>query len=370
MNRTGKNHLKIMKIKIIFLSLLLFSISCNGQTSYQKRKTDTFIKGDSVKELGSSIMVVYQDKHNIYWFGSWETGVYRYDAHLQDWQEKTLINYTTKHGLANNRVDEIKEDSAGNIYFISCYPQSSVVKFDGKVFTTLTATPSKDWKLQSNDLWFRNAYQTEKVLRFDGNTLFELQLPKPPDLSNPFEIYSIYKDQKGNIWFGTNPVGVCRYNGKSFDWITEEDVTEFRNEGANGVRSITEDKNGDFWFNTENRYSVYDSITVKNNTFYTRHESIGSLDEKKESNLDEYLSTVKDNQNNLWFVTYRDGVWKYDTHLQDKKGTKITHYPVQENGKNITLFSIYKDNNGDLWLGTHENGVYTFNGTKFEKFKP
>ncbi len=43
---------------------------------------------------------------------------------------------------------------------------------------------------------------------------------------------------KGNIWFGTNPVGVCRYDGKSFEWITEEDVTEFRNEGANGVRSI------------------------------------------------------------------------------------------------------------------------------------
>ncbi|MFV0389777.1 MAG: two-component regulator propeller domain-containing protein [Pyrinomonadaceae bacterium] len=102
-------------------------------------------------------------------------------------------------------------------------------------------------------------------------------MPEPPNLPNPFGVYSIYKDIKGNIWFGTNPVGVCRYDGKSFDWITEEDVTEFRNEGANGVRSITEDKNGDFWFNTENRYSIYDSLTLKSNMFYTRHESIGVL---------------------------------------------------------------------------------------------
>jgi ligand-binding sensor domain-containing protein len=127
------------------------------------------------------------------------------------------------------------------------------------------------------------------------------------------------------------------------------------------VRSITEDKNGDFWFNTEYRYSVYDSTTLKNNKFYTRHQSIGGLDGKNDSDLDEYLSTVRDNNNNLWFVTYRNGVWKYD-------GTKITHYKVQDNAKDITLFSIYKDNNGDLWLGTHENGAYKFNGIAFEKF--
>lgn len=212
-------------------------------------------------------------------------------------------------------------------------------------------------------MWFEYSYgNTGKVYRYDGITLYELKFPNPPNLSNPFDIYSIYKDIKGNIWFGTNPFGVCRYDGKSFEWITEEDVTEFRNEGANGVLSITEDKNGDFWFNTEYRYSVYDSTTLKSNKFYTRHESIGGLDGKKDSNLDEYLSTVRDNNNNLWFVTYLDGVWKYD-------GTNSTQYVVQDKSKSITLFSIYKDNDGDLWLGTHENGAYKFNGKTFEKFK-
>ncbi|TAF65029.1 MAG: hypothetical protein EAZ55_10095 [Cytophagales bacterium] len=346
---------------LLFFNTLFILASCNGQTSNQKKNTEQlqelFAKGDTVKELGSSIMVVYQDKKNIYWFGSWQTGVYRYDG-------KTLINYTTKHGLYTNRVDDIKEDKSGNIYFAGMNPNATITKFDGKSFTHIVATPSNEWKLEANDLWLRNVYQAkQKVFRFDGNTLYELTLPKPPKFSNPFEIYSIYKDQKGNIWFGTNPVGVCRYDGKSFEWITEEDVTEFRNEGANGVRSITEDKNGDFWFNTEKRYSIYDSITLKSNQFYTRHESIGSLDGKKDSNLDEYLSTTRDNQNNLWFVTYQDGIWKYD-------GAKITHYVVQDNSKDITLFSIYKDNNGDLWLGTNENGAFKFNGTTFEKFQP
>lgn len=348
-----------MEIKsqiLSFISAIVLFSSCSGQTPKQQGNQDRMLSGDTVLELGSNIMVVYQDQKNVYWFGSWETGVYRYDGNI-------LINYTTKHGLPNNRIDEIKEDHLGNIYFTSCYPNSAVIKFDGYSMESLTPFASTDWQLNTNDLWFRHAFQSEKVYRYDQVSLHELQVPKPPNFTNDFEIYSIYKDGHENIWFGTNPVGVCRYNGKSFDWITEEDVTEFRDEGANGVRSITEDKNGDFWFNTEYRYSVYGGPALNSDQFYTRHASIGGLDGKSDSNLDEYLSTVKDEENNLWFVTYRDGVWKYD-------GVKIIHYPIQESSKDITLFSIYKDNNGDLWLGTHENGTFKFNGKTFEKFVP
>lgn len=341
---------------LTFFILLLLLTSCHSQTTAPKDKTDILLEGSAVEELDMSIMVIYQDKQNNYWFGSWETGIYKYDG-------EEITNYTTKHGLLNNRIDEIKEDRLGNMYFSSANAHSELSKFDGKTFTTLKAIPSADWKLDSTDLWFKYSYNnTGKVYRFDGKNLFELSFPNPPNLPNPFDVYSIYKDSRGNLWFGTNPVGVCRYDGKSFDWITEEDVTEFRNEGANGVRSILEDQNGDFWFNTEFRYSVYDNKNQKSDQFYSRHKSIGGLDGKKNSNLDEYLSCVIDSDNNLWFVTYLDGVWKYD-------GSTITHYPILENSKQIPVFSIYKDNKGVLWLGTHANGAYKFNGTGFEKFK-
>ena len=358
---TANTKLMTMKSNLLLcLSIVTLWSSCDGQTATEHKTavhfSEQFATGDTVNELGSSIMVVYQDKKHVYWFGSWKTGLYKYDG-------KTLINYTVKHGLPGNRVDEIKEDNVGNIYFNGCCRNSTISKFDGQTITKLSATPSKDWKLQANDLWFIHFDQTEKVYRYDGTTLYELQLPKPPKLSNHFEIYSIYQDRKGSVWFGTNPSGVCRYNGKSFDWITENDVTEFGDGGANGVRAIAEDSNGDFWFNTEFRYGVYDPVTLNSTTFYNRQESIGSLDGKKDGILNEYLSIVKDNNNNLWMATYRNGVWKYD-------GTTVKHYPVQQNAKDITVFSIYKDNNGELWLGTHEHGAYKFNGTTFEKFIP
>lgn len=338
---------------IVVCAFILFS-SCTAQTSSNKGESETKITEETISNLGSSIMMIYQDSKDNYWFASWETGIYKYDG-------KSLINYTTKDGLANNRIDDIQEDSLGNMYFTSCHPHSSITKFDGNSFSMLEVAETNDWQLNPNDLWFKYSYGNEKVYRYDGTTLHELLLPKPPNLSNPYEVYSIYKDSKGNVWFGTNPVGACRYNGASFDWITEEDVTEFRDEGANGVRSILEDKNGDFWFNTEYRYSIYDSSTIHSGNFYTRHKSIGGLDGKEDSDLDEYLSAIIDNENNLWFVTYLDGVWKYD-------GTEITHYQVQVDSQNIALFNIYKDNKGDLWLGSQQNGAYKLKDNTFEKF--
>lgn len=338
---------------ILFFTLtsMVLLASCKSHEPSQRQANGQLAIGDTAETVSASAMLVYHDRQNNHWFGSWDTGVYRYDG-------ITLLNYTTEHGLPNIRIDEIKEDASGNVYFTSCHPTPSVVKFDGKAFTTLTAVPSDAWELGENDLWFRHGFGKEKVLRYDGTTLHELSLPKPPGLTNPYEIYSIYRDRMGNMWFGTNPVGVCRFNGSSFDWITEEDVTEFRDEGANGVRGVLEDANGDFWFNTENRYSVYDSATLQSGRFYTRHPSIGGLDGKDDSKLDEYLSCVRGADNNLWFVTYRHGVWKYD-------GTEITHHPVIHNGQQITLFSIYIDREDVLWLGTHAHGAWKWVGDGF-----
>ncbi|MEQ8241440.1 MAG: two-component regulator propeller domain-containing protein, partial [Cyclobacteriaceae bacterium] len=191
-------------------------------------------------------------------------------------------------------------------------------------------------------------------------------ISKYPNNPNPYAVYCIYTDSKENIWFGTATLGAFRFNGKSFDWINEDDVTELNDGPANGVRSIIEDKNGDFWFNSAYRYTIYDTNSMFNNqqdksTFYNRIESIGSLDGDKNNNFTEYLSIAKDNNNDLWFVTYYDGIWKYD-------GIKITHYPVHINSKNITLFSIYNDNKGNLWLRTHEHGLLKLNGETFEQF--
>lgn len=357
-----------MKINtLLVLGLLTLLTSCNGPATSKVDNTYNIIqqiaKGNTVKELGENIMLVYQDTKNIYWFGSWEDGLYRYDG-------ITMLHFTMKDGLPSNRIDEIREDKYGNVYFNT---SEGVSKFDGQHFAALNETKNSDseWKLNPDDLWFKCSQYPGQVYRYDGKNLYRLQLPKTKlgeeyisrqtNVHNPYAVYCVYKDSKGNVWFGTATLGVCRYNGKSFDWISEEDVAELHNGPANGVRSVIEDKNGYFWFNTMYRYDVYGNNTQKQ-TFYNREIGIGSLDGRKDGDLHEYLSITKDNNNELWIATYTTGVWRYN-------GKDIIHYPVRDEGKDITLFSIYKDNNGDLWLGTHANGAFKFNGNTFQRFK-
>jgi ligand-binding sensor domain-containing protein len=358
---------------LLFLSILTILASCNGQTTSQPTdKSVTLVVGDTVQELGNNIMVVYQDKKNNYWFGSWENGLYHYDPSVSfKTGSKTILHFTTQNGLPHNRIDDIKEDKSGNIYFNT---PKGISKFDGQNFTTLPLADSdSQWKLEHNDLWFKSARYDSVLYRYNGKFLYELTLPKHPTYSNSYEVYSVYEDSKGNIWFGTNPLGAFRYDGKSFDWISEEDVTELHDRGANGVRSIIEDRDGYFWFNSAYRYDVYGKSNTQKSSFYKREKSIGNLDGSPDSDFWEYMSIAKDNNGELWIATYGNGVWRYD-------GTRTTYYPVHADtfakasasggSEDITVFSIYKDNNGVLWLGTHENGAYKFNGNTFERFKP
>ncbi len=355
---------------IFLLNILTLLTSCIGQiTTQSKISANSTSIGDTVNTLGNDLTLVYQDKKNNYWFASKNDGVYKYD-------ESKFIHFTTKDGLTSNSIGEIKEDKLGNIYFVA---DNGICKFNGMTFKALKHKigVDNDWKLNPNDIWFKSPEYDGFVYRFDGEILLKLKVPKiklgedyifkHPSYANPYAVFCVYLDSQENIWFGTATLGAFRYNGSSFDWISEDDVTELHDGPANGVRSIIEDKNGDFWFNSAYRYTINYSNSMPNNqkdksTFYKRIKSIGSLGGGKNNYFTEYLSITKDNNNDLWFVPFDTGVWKYD-------GIKITHYPVQINTKEIKLFSIYKDNKGTLWLRTHEYGLWKFNGEAFEQFR-
>lgn len=240
--------------------------ACQGQPTANHDTTpgkeSDFLQAITGGSLSRNIMVVYQDHNDIYWFGSWEDGLYSYDGH-------TLIHYTTMDGLPDNRIDEIQEDRKGHIYLTT---SKGISMFDGHQFITLPETngSGKDWKLQRDDMWFKNSSYSGYVYRYDGKHLYKLKIPptslgedwvsRYPHSPSPYAVYTIFHDTKGNIWFGTAALGVCRFDGNSFDWITESDVNELHNGPSNGVRAIVQDENGDFWFNSEYKYHIYGRV--------------------------------------------------------------------------------------------------------------
>ncbi len=346
---------KLIKNTLLIIILFTFN-NCKGQTKGEEFSLGIQSFGIVVSEFDNHIWKIFQDSKGNYWFGSNGKGIY-YLASNQ------LRQITTKDGLVNDSVRGIQEDSEGNIFIETPH---GISKFDGKQFSTLTAikSPHNQWKLDSNDLWF--GYNGNDLFRFDGNSLFELKLP-PQDLkksfgidtlispfntNNPYSVYSVNKDKNGNIWFGTFVAGAFRFDGKSFLWFDEEELSILPDGTASGVRSIIQDKEGYFWLgNFKSKYKITSN--------HLHYEKLVGIEKEKPYYFN---SGIVDTEGNLWMTTFKSGVWKYD-------GKKLSSFKINKGKKKVLLVSIYQDKSGILWLGTDNDGIYKQVGNSFEKFE-
>ncbi len=359
---------------LCLLCLLTIFTSCSGQGQQRPQQQWSVpgshakaALGDTVSRIDSATWLIYQDQHNNYWFGTDGQGVYRYDG-------RHILHFTTRQGLSNDRVREIKEDKAGNIYVNTL---DGINRFDGHAFTTLPVSGKGEWKLGPDDLWFKGVQGKNGPYRYDGQRLYDLEFPRHyledqfyKDNGRmpwgPYEIYSIYTDKWGAVWFGTSNFGICRWDGHTLSWLYESHLTNTPSGGSFGIRSVTEDKNGEFWScNTRYRYDIAPGDSVSGGYHYMKYRRRdGIMGLRSQTGQDHiYFLSVLEDKGVLWMVTYDQGVWRYD-------GKTTKRYAVKKGGKDITTFSIYKDRRGYLWLGTHNGGPYKFNGTAFEPFRP
>lgn len=330
-----------------------------------------------VTSIDPSTLHIFQDSKGTYWFGSHEHGLFRWDG-------KAIAQFTTESGLSGNGILKIQEDKLGNLYIST---SAGISKFDGRAFTTLKVDESDpaagQWKLEPDDLWFYGGQDSRAIFRYDGKSLRKLTFPPTPEGEahiakyprskypsinyTPYDVYTTYRDSRGNIWFGTASLGACRYDGKSFSWMSQFELG-FREKGNRtfGTRSIMEDRDGKFWITaTRFRFDLYpeaSAVRSADGLAYSKSEGLVHSGDDTEEDYSYMMSIVRDKAGDLWMATYGAGVWRYD-------GKTLKNYPVLVDGKPITVYSIYKDREDSLWLGTHEHGVCKFNGKSFEKVK-
>lgn len=355
-------------IKLILLLTVLTSfLSCKGQIKTENIATQS--DANSKVKLDEKTWSIFQDQKNNYWFGSNGNGVLHYDG-------KNLKRYTSQDGLVNNTIRGIQEDHLGNIYIQT---PKGVSKYDGKTFTTLQPiiSTSNQWKLEPNDLWFNfSEGDPNDIYRYDGASLFQLTIPRK-NLnkafgtevkglsfknmnSSPYSVFGIDKDKAGNLWIGTVVAGAFRFDGESFLWFPEKELSTLPDGRVPGVRSMLEDKNGYFWLsNFISKYKINDQGESVN------YEKLTGIEKSKglpQNRLPYFNSGLSDKNGDLWMTTYTGGVWKYD-------GENLINFPVKDGDTEALLISIYKDNQGVLWLGTDNVGVFKFDGKTFVKFE-
>lgn len=354
-----------MKSVIYLLACFSMLISCNAQT---KKEQAIISISDSVTHLPDTILSIYQDSRLNYWFGSRGHGAFKYDG-------KKLIQYEKKDGLLDQDIWGIQEDQQGRIYFDT---QEGISQLDHGKFQSfrIADAPAGAWLLAANDLWFRGNFSKNGPLRFDGKNLYKMEFPfighgdklykEFPGMSySPYGIYSIYRDKRGDMWFGTALVGLYRFDGTSLLRMYEDQLTNTGTGGSFGIRSIYEDHEGKFWIcNTQHRYNIlsgFDDIDGEKQLRYKAE--VGIQNSKVDGDWIYYMSILEDNQNRFWMLTFNRGIWCYD-------GKNLKKYAIKKDEAEVTLYTLHKDRNGVIWVGTHTDGAYRFNGSSFEKFEP
>lgn len=343
---------------ILFLTLAIRSEACKKPPPL----------GTTVPTFSTNLRTIFQDSGGNYWFGSDGEGVSRYDG-------KSIVRYTTKDGLPSNLVTQIQQDKLGNLFFTT---YSGISKYDGKSFTTLKPVvmdaPDKGWRLHPDDLWFTWGSSEGGPSRYDGKTLYSLRFPKHHledakvalgPASSMYAIYTIYKDKRGHLWFGTADAGLCRYDGMTINWLYEDHLANVPAGGSFGIRSIIEDRDGILWVcNTKYRFAVSPKNTATHGLIdYKAEEGTGDLTSRLGEDRLYFQSVVRGKEGDLWMMPWGGGIFRYD-------GKKVTNYPVKVGNKDTLMSQIFRDQRGDLWIASQTGGPYKFNGRKFEQVVP
>lgn len=173
--------------------------------------------------------------------------------------------------------------------------------------------------------------------------------------NSPKHIRSIYQDKNGNFWIGTNDAGVFLYDLKTLTQYTIKDGL-----ADNQISYIQEDNFGNLWFESGNfKISKFDGkqFSIETNLFKPDY------DKNQNWNYDVL---------NLWFCS-GDGVFRYNgKNLDHLAFTTLNAKQSINNPFKLTRYGVYtilEDKEGQLWIGTQAEGVCKFDGDSLVWFK-
>ncbi|MBD0254380.1 MAG: hypothetical protein ICV83_01575 [Cytophagales bacterium] len=311
------------------------------------------------QQISQYVRRIFEDSRGNLWFGTNSDGVCRYDGN-------TLVYFSTQDGLSGKQVTGIVEDQRGNLWFST---SGGISMYDGNRFTNFN---EKDG-LPSNMVWSIYAdsrgtiwagtvnglckYTPGKGAKFCPFALPQADIPNAAPLFSAKLVSSILEDKGGNLWFGTDGVGVCKYDpsakktgAKQFTHLTKADGL-----CDNTIVCIIEDREGNLWFSSRlgglSRYNPSATAAAGKSftNFTVRNGDIGG---------NEGWTMHEDSAGSIWFSVKGLGMYRF-------KDDHISHFGQAEGLPIRAVQSIFEDTKGRLWVGGGNDGLHFFDGKRF-----
>jgi ligand-binding sensor domain-containing protein/serine phosphatase RsbU (regulator of sigma subunit)/ABC-type amino acid transport substrate-binding protein len=154
------------------------------------------------------------------------------------------------------------------------------------------------------------------------------------------DIFTIFQDNKGYMWFGTNS-GAVRYNGREM-----KAIGTLQGLGDNSVRAIKQDSAGIIYMATSKGVDIYDRDTIVDQLFTNSS----------------FHSVFIDKFNSKWFIG-NDGIYILSQYGSQRHLNK--EFPLLP----TTIYCIEEDkNNGDKYIATSE-GIYYYSPESNQIFR-
>lgn len=342
------------------------------------------MRGDSIRTLpvlepleSSAVLSIYQDSPNEYWFATDGQGVWHLD------RDNQLTQYRKVHGMGDNRVRDIAEDSSGVLWFATRDGLTKLEDGNFRTFTVRHGLPDnrlRDIVLADDGaLWVASRgglcnVKDENITCYteeDGlinNRIQSISKDKYGNLwigteegasyfaDGKFTNYSVedglanniihatHYDHEGNIWFGTFGGGASIFLGNHYKNYTIEQGLP-----NNVVTSIAEDQSGAQWVTTYGG-----GITrISGDSVLTLNARDGLVDDK-------VYTVIADDQNRLLIGT-RWGLSIYNHHsFNNFDETELPYRKIRS--------ILDPENSAGFWLGTYGEGMLHYHNGNFRQF--
>lgn len=275
---------------------------------------------------------------------------------------KTVIKVTTSDGFSTSKNVQVVRWT----YYFSeenVHVRPVAVDRDDKVWSggnELTSIANNNKQEVRTNIGHVSAIAVNKDIRWFGTESMGLWKYDGANWTNYTEMNSklaynsinpnaMMVDEKGYLWLGTSNrtygTGLTMFDGQEWHTFNSDNGLVYNN-----VMDMATDKNGLKWFATGRGISNYDDEQW---TSYTTKSTGIEL-------MDFVFSVAIDKENNKWFGSYY-GALKFD-------GAKWTHYDrLNSDMQWNTINAITVDKNNNIWLAT-EGGVSKFDGTNWMNY--
>jgi ligand-binding sensor domain-containing protein/serine phosphatase RsbU (regulator of sigma subunit) len=161
------------------------------------------------------------------------------------------------------------------------------------------------------------------------------------------QILSVFQNDDGVMWFGTNGGGITKYDGHSYEYITDKDGL-----ADNVVYCIAKDKLGRILIGTYNGLSVYDP-KKKSNKFknYTIKNGLS----------DNPIFSILFDENNVALLGTAKGI-------STLNNTICSALKIDKQLDSTKVFNLLRDSKKQLWCSTLGNGVFVYNGSTTKNY--